>query len=103
MKHYYNNGLYNYIIIKKIFLTEIYKNEFKTLSDNRYSQIAKELNLSKDIVQNIIVWIDICFQYIKLQQEIDAAKDRFAKDFVGDKIVKKALLRVEDLPILYGR
>ena len=35
--------------------------------------------------------------------EIDAAKDRFTRDFVGNEIIRDALLRIEDLPVLYGK
>jgi len=48
-------------------LLEIYKNEYKNITEARYNSISKEFNISLNDVKNILLWFDISNNYIKIQ------------------------------------
>jgi uncharacterized membrane-anchored protein YhcB (DUF1043 family) len=89
-------------------LVEIYKNEFKSITDNRYNQLAKTLNISIDDIKNIFLWFDVSNQYIIIQQQFeDISKkiDNYKKEinYINDNMMIEIPSIIQDKKIKVGK
>lgn len=51
-------------------LLDIYKNEYKTMTDSRYKSVSKQFNISISDLKNVLLWFDISVKYIEKQTKL---------------------------------
>lgn len=59
---------------KTRYMLDLYKNE-KEISDNRISQLSKQLDLPKDDIKNFLKWLNISKQYIDIQLKLNKVSE----------------------------